>query len=230
MGVRIDIVAQSAMDRYYKEYKASVQFFDIEDFTAGCAFAYGRVLQEMYQLMYAELRSEKTDGLVSFDPLILNEQILPVEKVGNVRMAKFTHPIMSFGFSDQSIGVQQVTVVEPTASFGEDIERSSKTAQWQMKYVPLVNKLFFIPTKEGLIIEKKGFCNVSKVAVSYIPAPYDKNNQPITDFQVPEGMVDEIIAECIALIQSGGLAVVKKTNDRNPNMVMESEINKNSVR
>lgn len=224
MGVHIDIVAQTAMDRYYRDYKASVQFLDLEDFKTACGFAYGTVLQKLYQIQYQELKSEKTDGLVSFDPMILNEQILEVKKDGEKRIAKFTSPIMSFGFSDQSVGIQNVTVVEPSNSFGEEIERFSQQAAWQMKYVPFVNKLFFMPTKEGVVIVKKGYCNVSKVAVSYVPATTG------SDYEIPEGFIDEIIVECISIIQNGGLPVIKKANDQNPNMVMETEMNKNSLK
>lgn len=224
MGVAIEIVAQYAMDRYYGEYKASSQFLDIDDFISGCGFAFGTVMQKMYQLQYAELRADQNDSIVSFDPLILNEQILEVKKEGNSYTAKFTDDIMSFGFSDQSVGVQQVTVVEPSNSFGEELERFSKQASWQMKYVPFVNKLFFMPSKEGITIIKKGFCNVSKVAVSYVPSSVNK------DYVVPDGMVDEIISECITIIREAKLPVVKKTNDQNQNMVMETEMNKQALK
>lgn len=226
MSVKIDIVAQSAMDRYYGGYKSSQDHWEIGDFIWACGFAWGTVAQKMYQMMYAELRSEKTDGLVSFDPLLLAEQELTVERdreTGKM-FAKFTDPIMSFGFSDQSVGVQMVTVTEPAASFGDELERYSKQSSWQLSLLPFVNKIFFSPSKLGITIVKKGFCNVSKVSVSYLPAAGSK------EILVPEGMVDEIIAEAITLIREGKIPVIKKTLDQNPNAVMEGEINKEALR
>lgn len=224
MGVPIDIVGQYAMDRYFNQYKASSEFLDIQDFIDGCGYAWGSVVQQMYLALYAELKNEKTDSLVSFDPLILSEQVLEVKKEGGNMFAKFTDTPMSFGYSDQSVGVQLVTIVEPSNSFGEEVDRYSQQSAWQMKYMPFVNKIFFMPTKDGIKLIKKGFCNVSKVAVSYVPSVLSEG------YEVPDGMVDAIIEECISIIQKAQKPVIKKANDQNQNAVMESEINKESLK
>lgn len=222
MGMSIRILAQSAMDRYYGEYKSSVQFFDLEDFVLGCGMAWAAAAQRMYLMMYAEMRAEKDDSIVSFDPTFLSTQVLKVEKDGGKLFAKYKYPVMTFAFSDQTIGVQNVTVITPEGNFGMPLDRYTEKSAWQMNYIPYVNRIFYSPTSTGLKFIKNGACNVNEVEVSYIPAVTVNGD----DYYVPEGMADEIIAECITLIREGRLPVIKKANDQNPNMVMETEINK----
>jgi hypothetical protein len=226
MGLSIKIVAQSAMDRYYGEYKASVQFFDLDDFVLGCGMAWAAAAQRMYLMMYAELKGEKDDSIVSFDPTMLNTQVLTVDKKDGRLFAKYKYPVMTFAFTNQSIGVQSVTVVSPSGNYGASLERYSEQAAWQMNYIPYVNRLFYSPRHDGIDIIKKGACNVNEVSVSYVPA-ISPNGE---DYYIPEGMSDEIMAECITLVREGRLPVIKKANDQNPNMVMETEINKQELK
>lgn len=222
MSVSIEIVAQSAMDRFYGDYKSSVMYWELSDFILGCGMAWAAACQRMYLVQYAESRADKDDSVVAFDPLILNDQQLKVDKT--TKFAKFEVPVMAFGFSNQSVGIQSVTIVEPSNSFGDEIERQPSQSQWQLGLLPFVNKIFYVPKNDGIQIVKKGNCNVSLVNVAYVPAGTGGG------YSIPDGMADEVIMECISIIREGRLPVVKKTNDQNPNMVMETEMNKNALK
>lgn len=223
MGVPVEIVGSRAMDAYYGNFAANSDFFKLPDFIARVGYVLADFYFNLYREQYAELKAEKTDGIVTFDPLTLNEQILEVKKDGDNLFAPYDKPIMSFAYSDQVAGVQYVSVIEPSG-VGE-AERISPTAKWQLDAVPFMNKIFFIPSKLGIKLIKKGNCNVSKISVLYVPSASTKGG-----YDVPDVLVDDIINKTVAAMRELKPTVIKKTNDQNQNMIMESEINKNAVR
>lgn len=221
MGVAVDIVASRVSDQYYGNFAANSDFFKMPDFIARVGYVMADFYKEMYREQYAELRAFKTDSIVTFDPLTLNEQILKVEKVGNSLFAKYDKPIMSFGYDQNVVGVQYVNVIKPMQV---EAERIAPQSEWQLNSVGYFNKVFFIPTKTGIRFVKKGACNVSEVSVLYVPAT-DKGG-----YEVPDVLVDDIINRTVAAMRELKPPVIKKTADQNQNMVMESEINKNAVK
>ena len=222
MGVPVKIVASRVEDQYYGTFATNKDFFKKEDFIARVGYVMSNFYFDIYRQQYAELKAEKTDSIVVFDPLTLNEQELKVEKVGNILFAKFDKPIMSFAYSDSVAGVQAVEVIEPNG-VGE-VERISPQSKWHLDSVPFMNKVFFSPSKTGITFYKKGNCNVTKVRVYYVPAPVGD------DYEVPDVLVDDIINKTVSAMRELKPTVIKQTNDQNHNMVMESEINKNAIR
>lgn len=223
MGVNIQIVAQRAEDQFYKQYKANSDFFEFEDFVARCGYVLSDYYFTIYREQYAELRALRSDELVMFDPLTLNEQIVSVQKEKSTGrlFATFDKPVMSFVYSNQSVGVQEVTVVEPAGDYGKEIERTP--ASWQLALMPFVDKIFFKPTKTGIDIFKKGNCNVAKVKILYVPSVNTD------DYEVPDTLVELVIERAVQAMRESPIAV-KKTNDQNQNVILETEINKNSLK
>lgn len=222
MGVPVEIVAARAMDQYYGNLAANSDYFKIDDFIGRVGYVMADFYKEMYREQYAELRAFKTDSIVTFDPLTLNEQTLTVKKKDNQLFATYEKPIMSFGFDQNVVGVQYVNVIEPTHV---EAERIAPQAEWQMASVPFLNKIFFIPNKEGIRFIKKGNCNVTKVSVLYVPAASDQGG-----YEVPDVLADDIINRAVAAMRELKPPVIKKSADQNQNMVMEGEVNKNSLR
>lgn len=223
MGVAVEIVASRAQDQYYGNYAANSDFFKPRDFIARVGYVLSEFYREMWREQYAELRAFKTDSIVTFDPTTLNTQTLEVKNVEGALFAKYEKPIMSFAYDQNVVGVQSVYIVEPRN--GGEAERSAPQAKWQLDAVPFMNKVFFIPGKTGIEFIKKGNCNVSKVSVLYVPGVSDKGG-----YDVPDVLVDDIINKTVAAMRELKPPVIKKAADQNQNMVMESEINKNSVK
>lgn len=220
MSIPITTVAAGAMDAYYRDFATDNDFFKIDDFISRCAYTLADIYQQQYMILYAEQRAEKNDGLVNFDPLWLNEQELKVTKDGDNYIAKYDKPVMSFSYGNSSSGVQEVVAVKPNE--GKVLKRSSLSELSQLRYVGFVSDIFFIPLKTGLKIIQKGNCSVSILKMYYVP-------QAGEDMDVPDVLAQMTIDQTVSNMNIKP-PVVKKSADGNPNMVMETEINKNSLR
>lgn len=221
MSIPIKDVAASAMDAYYKDFATDNDFFKLNDFITRCAYTLANIYQQQYLMLYAEQRADRNDGLVTFDPLWLNVQELEVKrKEGGGYFAAYNKPVMSFSYGNSSPGIQEVVASSPND--GLVLERASFAEMQQLNYVPYVNRIFFIPMKTGLGIIQKGNCTVSKLNLYYVP-------QAGEDMDVPDVLSDQVVNETVDRML-GRQVIVKKTADGNPNMVMETEMNKNAIK
>lgn len=221
MAIPIKDVAASAMDAYYKDFATDNDFFKLDDFITRCAYTLANIYQQQYLMLYAEQRADRNDGLVTFDPLWLNVQDLTVKrKDGDGFFAEYTKPVMAFAYGNSSPGVQQAIAISPNE--GMVLERATLAELQQFKYVPYVNRVFFIPMKTGLKIIQKGNCTVSKLNLYYVPEAGE-------DMDVPDVLAAQVVDETVDRML-GRPVIVKKTADGNPNMVMETEMNKNALK
>lgn len=221
MAEALPIIAQRTMDEYYGSYKSSSQFFDLEDFIFYTGATISDIYQQEAKQQYAELRAMKQDSVVSFPTDWLLEQPLKVQRKDNETFVKLDRPIMSFSFDNQVLGVQDVIPIRPSDIL---LERTTQSATWQNRLIPFTNRTFWYAMKDKVVFLKKGGCNIQEVSVLYIPAIRN-------EMLVPEGIVKMAIDQTVATIrqlQQGN--VVKKSVDNNQNMVMESEINKLSLK
>jgi len=220
MSIPIKIVAASAMDAYYKDFPTDNDFFKLDDFISRCSYSLANIYQQQYLMLYAEQRADRNDGLVAFDPLWLNVQELEVKRKGDGFFAEYTKPVMAFSYGNSSPGVQEAIAISPNE--GMVLERAILAELQQFKYVPYVNRVFFIPMKTGLKIIQKGNCTVSKLNLYYVPEAGE-------DMDVPDVLAEQVVEETVGRML-GRPVIVKKTADGNPNMVMETEMNKNALK
>lgn len=219
MAEHIDFVAQSALDLYYQNYKNNNEFWTLEDFRDHCAGLVANFYQQQYQAQYSELRQEKKDEVVAFDPETLNEQVVEVKQKDGRIFAKLEKPVASFPYDQQGIGVQELFAVEQP---GVTFERTTLSAAWQLGVIPFTNRFFFYLERGTLQFIKKGICNVpKKIRVLYVPSVSDK------DFMVPDGIREYIVTTAAMTIREGGKGViVKKSIDQQQNKTIETEMNK----
>lgn len=223
MADHIDLVASDAMDLYYQNFKNNNEFWTIDDFRDHCAGLVANYYQQQYQAQYAELRQEKKDEVVAFDPETLNEQVVEVKQKDGRIFAKLEKPVASFPYDQQGIGVQELFAVEqPAVTF----ERSTLSAAWQLNLIPFTNRIFFYLERGTLQFVKKGICNVpKKIRVLYVPS----TNDP--DFMVPDGIREYIVTTAAMTIKEVGKGTIVKTaNDGNVNKTIETEINKMALK
>lgn len=216
----LKIVAQQTMDLYYQTFKNdNTDFFELQDFIDYCGNAISSLYLGFYQQEYAMLRSDKKDDVIVFDAGWLSEQFLDVKKEGNDLIACIEEPIMTFPYDRQSVGVQDVFIIEPHEC-NSQVERTSMSAKWRLQYLPLTNKIFWYLDINKIGFVSKGGCNVKKVKIMYVPSVN-------ANMQVPDGLIEAAITKTIELMRGSGKDHITKTSiDNNDNKVMQSEINK----
>jgi len=223
MGVCIDIAAQSAMDLFYTNYKASSDFYDLSDFRAHCAGIVGNIYQQGYKEQYTEFRQEKKDEVISFDPGTLNEQIVKVERKGSELVACLERPVMSFAFDMQGCGVQDIIPTKPLN--GVTLERTTSAAVWQLKYVPYTNIIWWYLQRDKVKFVNKGSCNLHEIQILYVPSISDPN------FEIPDGVYEFVVTTAAMTIKQGANGSVVKTSlDGNPNKIMQTEIDQSQIK
>lgn len=221
MAEQLPVVAQRTMDQFFQSYKSSSQFFDIDDFIFYTGATIADIYRQEAQGKYTELRALKQEEVVSFPADWMLEQRLKIARKDNETYAELVEPVMSFSWDNQVIGVQDVLPIKPIDAI---FERTTQDAAWQNRHVPFTNRVFWYVKRNRILFQNKGGCNINEVSILYIPAINDS-------MLVPESIIDMAITQTvIKMKQIGQGAVVKKSTDGNQNMVMEGEINKQSLK
>lgn len=211
------------MDLYYLNYKSPSDYLDLSDFISHCAGIVGNLYLQGYQKDYNEFRQDKKDEVVSFDPAILNDQLLTVERKDGEIFSKLLNPVMSFPYDEQGIGVQDVQAIKPLN--GVKFERTTIGALWQLEYVPNCNIVFWCLQRDKIKFVNKSSCNIQEIKVWYVPSIYDPN------FLVPDGIYEFIVTTAAATIKEITKGqIVKVSADGNPNKLIQTEINPLSLK
>ncbi len=218
MPVPLDIAAQTSMDLYFKNYRSPSDFFDIDDFARHVAGVVGNLYMEGYKKDYAELRQERKDEVVSFDPAILNDEFLDVERKDGELFSKLKHGVMSFPYDEQGIGLQDVRAIKPLN--GVKFERTTSGAHWQLEYVPNCNIIFFYLERDKVRYVNKSSVNLQQVKILYVPSIHDPA------FLVPDSIFEFVVTTTAATIKEIVKGTtVKKSVDGNSNDILQTEIN-----
>lgn len=212
-------LAQSASDEFYQNYKSDFQFFDLDDFITNVGQVVSGIYQKAYELQYRDLRGERKDEVVIFDTGMLAEQILDVTNENGILSAVITHPVMTFLYDQNNAGVQVVFDLLNNT----ELERTTITELWQLKYMPKTNRIFFYSDINKINFVNKGDCNLKKVRVLYVPSMY-------ADAVVADTIADQAIQQTILQMrQLADKQVVKKGLDNNENKILETEIDKRQL-
>jgi len=230
MPQQLKYVGQLAEDLYYQNYKGEDDFWDLEDFITQVGNTIAGMYMQIYQQEYAMLRQERKDEVISFDAGWLLEQDVEVQKNGIGSYAILSNPVMTFPYDKSSIGLQNIFIIEPLST--DEVERTSLSQLWQLKYIPKTNRIFFysdVAATDCLTISKVGFinkgtCNIKKIRVLYVPTMNDENAL------VPDGLISDAIAKTvITMKQISNGNVVDQTADGNSNKILQTEINKTTL-
>ncbi len=125
---------------------------------------------------------------------------------------------MTFMYDQSSTGIQDVFIIEPSSDV--EVERTSVGAKWQLRYMPVTNKIWFYPEIDKIGFVNKGNCNIKKVKVLYVPSMF-------ADALIADGIIDECITEtCNKMLTFADKKVYKKSLNQSLDKVIESEIDK----
>lgn len=221
MPTKLKYIAQNALDLFYQNYKSDIEFWTLDDAIDFTGQAAAAIYQNFYQQEYAMLRSEKKDDVVQFDIGWLSEQILDVKKNDGDLSAIIKCKIMTFPYDRQQVGVQNVFVTDPRST--DEVERTSISAAYQLKFVPNTNKIFFYQDIGAMVLINKGQCNVNKIRVLYVPSMHGESD-------IADGVIEPIITSTVNMMrQAADKKVIKKSLDRNQNEILQTEIDKTSL-
>lgn len=223
MGQLVKIVAQQAQDDYEQNYASGVSFFTIDDFIQRVGNVAADFYRQGWMQQYQELRQEKRDEVVGFEPSVLNEQFIEIKRENGEFIGQLEKPAMSLPYDNQTSGVQNVF----DAKTGTELERSSINQTWQYQYQPYTNRHFYRIEKDKIKVFTKGICSVNKVRVLYVPSITVGDGEA----ELPDGIVNYVIVTAVSQMRAmNQQRVVKTSLDGNPNLIMEAEINKESIK
>lgn len=216
MPTLLKLIGQQCQDLWYQQFKSDFQFWELQDFIDNAGNTIAGIYQQYYQAQYKDLRGEKKDEVVTFDTGMLSEQVLDVENKEGVLSAKIIHPVMTFMYDSNNTGIQ-VVMDELNKT---ELERTTITELWQLRYMPKTNRIFFYGDINKINFVNKGDCNLKKVRVLFVP-------QMHPDAVVADTIVDDAVQQTILQMkQLADKVVVKKTLDNNDNLIINAEMDK----
>jgi hypothetical protein len=215
----IDYIAQQIMDLYYQQYKSGEDFFDHVHFRFIAGAVYAKVLQDEYERSYAKSLAERGIGEASLNPeWFIPEEIEVVASDLADYEATLKHPFFAFRFDRQFSGIQDIV---PIVGRCKDFIRMSPEQKWQLEMVPDNDVVFWYPVKDKIMFHNVK-CGLKRARILYIPSLGDNDE----DTPVSATMAEDIVTRSLQImfLARQGM-VVDMTADKNPNKVLESEIN-----
>lgn len=217
MPATIEIAASRALDLYYANYKSNSEFFDEDDFIAHCSGLVASAYQQQYERMRQERRQEKREEIAAFDSGLLIPMKLEVKREDDDLFAVVTDPIMTFSFDEWGSGIQQVYGVNPKSA---KFERTTLTGLYQLDYIPTCGVIWFCKDGNRIRFVNKTTLNLKEVRAMVLPGVGNKK------MLVPDDIFEYVITTAAMTIKQGvNGVVVKKSDDGNPNKIIQTEAN-----
>lgn len=223
MAQQVKYVAQICQDDYEQNYSNGASFFTLDDFIIRVGNVAADYYRQGWKQMYDEMRQEKRDEVVGFDPTSLSEQFVKVEKKGSEFVGDLEKKAMSLPYDLQTSGYQNVFDVRD----GSELERSNISEAWTYKYLPYSCRKFFRIDGNKIKI----FCNanggIQEVRILYVPSIQIGDGEA----ELPDGIVEFVIANTVGYMRSQAQGkIIKKTLDGNQNLILEAEANKEQLK
>lgn len=222
MGQKIVYIAQLIQDDYEQNYASGVSFFTLQDYVIRAGNVAADFYRNQWKMMYDELRQERRDEVVGFDPSTLSEQFVKLKKEGIEWIGNLEKPAMSLPYDKQNSGFANVFDYKT----GKELERSNINETWQYPLMPYTNRLFFRIDRDKIKIFTKTTLGVQEVRILYVPSITIGS----VDDELPDGMVNYVVTTTVAQMRAFSDKPVKMAADSNPNMKFETEFNKQSIK
>ncbi len=222
MGQKIAYIAQLCQDDFEQNYANGVSFFTLQDYVIRAGNVAADFYRQQWKMMYDELRQERRDEVVGFDPSVLSEQIVKLKKDGIEYIGDLEKPAMSLPYDKQSSGFSNVFDVKS----GKELERSNINETWQYQYMPYTCRLFFRIDRNKIKIFTKAAAGVQEVRILYVPSI----EMGDAETELPDGMVNYVVITTVTQMRALADRPIKMAVDGNPNIKFETEFNKESVK
>lgn len=218
MGQQIKFVAQLCQDDFEQNYSNGISFFTLDDYIVRAGNVAADYYRQAWKSMYDELRQEKRDEVVGFDPTVLSEQFVKLERKDNEFVGELSAKAMTLPFDMQTSGYQNIFDVRD----GSELERSNLNETWTYKYLPYSCRKFFRIDGNKIKVFTNANGGVKEVRILYVPSIQIGDG----DAEIPDGIVEYVITNTVGYMRSMAQGkIVKKTLDQNQNEVFETEAN-----
>jgi hypothetical protein len=223
MGQKISIIAQLCQDDFEQNYANGTSFFNLSDYVIRAGNVAADFYRNMWMQMYQELRQEKRDEVVGFEPSVLSEQTIELKKEGIEWVGELEKPAMSLPYDKNTSGISNVF----DAKTGEELERSSVNETWQYQYQPFTNRKFYRIDRNEVKVSAKSIAGVPKVRILYVPSITIGDE----DAELPDGIINYVVMTTVSQMRAmAEQKVIKKSLDGQENVRFETEFNKDSLK
>jgi len=222
MGQKIAYIAQVCQDDFEQNYANGTSFFVLSDYIIRAGNVAADYYRQQWKLMYDEIRQERRDEVVGFEPSVLSEQTIKLKKEGTEWIGDIEKPAMSLPYDKNTSGISNVF----DGNTGKELERSSINETWQYQYQPYTNRLFYRIDRNKIKIFTKGAANVQEVRVLYVPSITIGDGES----ELPDGMVNYVVMTTVTQMAALAGRPIKMSIDQNPNIKFETEFNKEALK
>lgn len=223
---RLEIISSLVMDAYYQSYAKESDFLQQEDFAQYTSMFFQQVLQEDFDKTRREMLQM---GILEMgDSPILSDAWYKVKEVEVIKEGEnyFINMPTTFSFN-RDVTYSGLKAIYPSSSIGDCCGKFSKIKIDQcesLKFLPKSDKtIYYFPLGDKVYF-KRVECGLKKVNVAYIPNLNDTEDNE-TNVSIPEGLIAEIVTRTYNFLTAArNGSVIDKTNNQNPNKIIQTEI------
>lgn len=212
------------MDLTIGNYATANEFFDLNDYIYHSSNSVADLYMQEFRLQKAEMRQDRSDAVVSYSTDWLAEYEFTIQGDAGKPYIPIDFPVMSFPYDNQNSGFQNLFINLGTCEI--EAERSNISERWQAKFLPTTDRIFFVvvPNKIEFINPSGAYLKGRKGTLLYVPGVG-------SDMLVPDGIANQVINMTVqkmkVLLQG---VVVDNSANTNPNKVLQTEIDPNTLK
>lgn len=218
---KIELLAQLSMDLFYRDYSKDSDFFKIEDFIEYCSMFYYQILQEEFDKSVIKNQKLYNNPMPTINDSWFTEREFEIKKEGN---KVFIDIPTLFSFSNDKF-ISSIKLIEPLGDSCSKYIKITKDKAPGLKFLPKSEKsVFYYPLSDKIYFENLTCSkSVNSIKVHYISTLEESDENKC--FSVPNPILSEIVTRCYNIFStSRNGSVIDKTNDQNPNKLIQTEI------
>jgi len=217
----LKVTAQNCMDAFYQQFKSEEDFFELYHFKYLLSVMYFSYLQKEYEQSYKQTFIETGTGMATINPEWYMPQeitITPSDKiaayVGELQCKPF-----QFRFDNQSTGIRDIV---PIAGRCKEFIRINFDERYKFELLPPSSEVYWFPLGNQIYFNHIK-CGLSKAIVLIIP-DIDPNDENAV---IPAAIEADVLSATLNFMLQArqGKQVIDVSQDGNPNMSLQTEIN-----
>jgi len=219
-------VAQMMQDFYYKELKTDSDFFETDHFIYCVRAVYAKLIdadaKEARQLDKVE--SGYYTISLSQDWLIEEEvEFKETDSNSGVYVGNLKHTPYAFAYDRMTYSVQ---TVEPLNNC-KPYTRISADQKFKLRHIAKTDMVFFYIVANRIHLINQSACTPDKAVVMYAPS---LSGNPDEVFVPLNKHFDIVTIGAKLLLEIVSNVIIDKTNNQNPNKIIQSELDKNNIK
>lgn len=218
--IKLSLLAQMTMDKFYQGFASRDRFFTKADFQRDCALMYIKLANDLYQQEKRENKRLEGFSFVEISPSLLISETVDVKHDGDTKevYAQTSQQFFSFEYDSMLNSLQIIQKLD--GNCGEFIKISLTDAPFVCR-MPTNNKVYFYGEGCNKIIFRNASCMPKKVKVFYAPSILDNPNAVMSE------TFSESVQSAVLQLYFGSKQgmVIHKVNDGNSNVTIQNQEN-----